>query len=95
MGGEPLNYDNFMLLEMLISSAKRRYKDLKVYLWTGYTFEEVVDSIGFSYFLNHNVDILIDGPYIEELRNTALKWRGSSNQRILKKIKDNAWIEEK
>ena len=58
---------------------------IKIFLWTGYTFEEllqeqdpVIDEI------LDNINVLIDGKYVEELRDLGLPLRGSSNQRVLK-----------
>ena len=98
MGGEPLEgiiEGNLQILHYLIRDAKINNNQIKVYLWTGFTLEEIKESaVAFS-FINNNIDFLIDGAYIEELRDTTLKWRGSSNQRIWKKTKYGIWIEEK
>ena len=73
---------------MMVSTVKAAYPDIQIYLWTGYTLEmlllkrkrcELLDDI------LSNIDVLIDGPYIEELRDITLELRGSSNQKILKK----------
>lgn len=90
MGGEPLENENLLGLHSLINYAKAVIKDLKIYLWTGYEFEKIEEIIKILDF-----DYVIDGPYIEELRDIRLKWRGSSNQRIWKKTKSGIWIEEK
>lgn len=81
MGGEPLTLENLPHLKALILLAKEEYKDLKVWLWTGYTFRELMESYSYRTFLD-NVDVLIDGPYIEELRDITLPYRGSSNQNV-------------
>lgn len=90
MGGEPLENENLLGLHSLINYAKAVIKDLKIYLWTGYEFEKIEEIIKILDF-----DYIIDGPYIEELRDIRLKWRGSSNQRIWKKTESGIWIEEK
>ena len=61
-----------------------KHPKVKVFLWTGYTYEELFDK-----FNNHLigdilslVDVLIEGRFILELRDITLKYRGSSNQRI-------------
>lgn len=58
--------------------------DLVIYIWSGSTYEELIDEHddNIDYILSH-VRYLIDGPYIETLRDTRLKLRGSSNQRVL------------
>jgi anaerobic ribonucleoside-triphosphate reductase activating protein len=71
---------------MLISLAQIRYPDIKIYLWTGYTYEELLkraeEESVIEEILN-NLTCLIDGPYIEEERDITLKMRGSKNQRII------------
>jgi anaerobic ribonucleoside-triphosphate reductase activating protein len=44
MGGEPLSKDNLFLTELVINEVKRVYPDIKIYLWTGYTYEELLDK---------------------------------------------------
>lgn len=84
MGGEPLCDRNIFLTALLIQQVKAKYPNQKIYLWTGYTYEELVkrhDSK--TKYILSNIDCLIDGPFIEELRDTTLQMRGSSNQRII------------
>lgn len=84
LGGEPLCDKNRTFVSTLLSQAKRRYPYIKTYLWTGYTLEELqeLDDPRIKNILE-NVDVLIDGPYIEEERDITLKLRGSKNQRVL------------
>lgn len=84
LGGEPLCDKNRTFVSTLLSQAKRRYSYIKTYLWTGYTLEELqeLDDPRIKSILE-NVDVLIDGPYIEEERDITLKLRGSKNQRVL------------
>lgn len=82
-GGEP-----FMQSEALIEVAKVcKSNNLDVWAYTGYTFEELVDKKNPSYFNNlnllRNIDVLVDGRFIEAKRDISLKFRGSSNQRII------------
>ena len=85
MGGEPLIEQNRKELLHLIWNIRHDYPDIKIYLWTGYIYEELL-AIDDDYITNilNNVDVLIDGPYIDELRDITLPLRGSSNQRIIK-----------
>ena len=57
---------------------------LNVWCYTGYTVEYILQSRspGMRKLLKH-IDVLVDGPYIEELRTLELPWRGSKNQRII------------
>ena len=59
-------------------------KDIKIYLWTGYEFDKIRDSADshLKYILEE-IDCIIDGPYIDSLRDTTLHMRGSSNQKII------------
>ena len=78
MGGEPLCPENLELTTNLVNYVKEKSKDTVIYLWTGYLYENVANLPVLA-----KVDYLIDGPYIESLRDITLKMRGSSNQRIL------------
>ena len=62
------------------------YPDIKIYLWTGYSFENISHPDIFKY-----IDVIIDGKFVEELKNLDLKLRGSSNQRIWVKNKEGFW----
>lgn len=87
MGGEPLCEENKFLTYMVIEKVKSELPDTPVYIWTGYTLEDIAnrndDRVNKILALT---DYLIDGPYIEEERDTTLKMRGSKNQRILKLV---------
>ena len=81
-GGEP--FDQAQACGELASMLKAHGYDVWVY--TGYLFEELLDRSDndqvTKVFLD-NIDVLIDGPFLETQRSYDLKWRGSSNQRIL------------
>ncbi len=84
MGGEPLCTENAFLTCMIISEVKRRVPKAKIYIWSGYTYEQlsrcsdphVRDALVLA-------DVLIDGPYIEAERDLTLPMRGSRNQRVI------------
>ena len=84
MGGEPLCDENAFLTYLVIKEVKDKVPGVKVYIWSGYTYEELQHR-------NHPqvrgalelADVLIDGPYIEEERDITLNMRGSRNQRII------------
>ena len=84
LGGEPLNEENIGDVLNLISWCKLDYPDLKIYVWTGYTIEELEarDDDDVRAVLR-NITCLIDGRYEQDKRNTTLPLRGSSNQRII------------
>ena len=85
LGGEPLAPANRGTIASLIEELREKFQDkIKIYLWTGYTYEDLksFDDLVINYILEE-IDVLIDGPYLEEYRNITLPLRGSSNQRVL------------
>lgn len=84
MGGEPLWDNNIVLTELLVRTVKEKYPDTKVYIWTGYLYEDLInkDYAPLNEVLSE-ADYLIDGPFIEAERDITLKMRGSRNQRII------------
>ena len=85
MGGEPLNENNRFLTNLVITEVRKIYPDIKIYLWTGYHYEDLVaknEKILQNIF--DNINVLIDGPFIKEQRDITLAMRGSRNQRIIK-----------
>lgn len=84
MGGEPLCEENAFLTLLVIKSVKEVLPNTKVYLWTGYTYENIQKSNDpHVKSIIEQIDVLIDGPYIEALRDITLPMRGSSNQNII------------
>ncbi len=85
MGGEPLCEQNLPVTEYVITRVKEVYPEIKVYVWTGYTMEELdqrVDDELLKYVL-YDINCIIDGRFIFEKRDITLPMRGSSNQRII------------
>ena len=80
LGGEPLIERNIEPLTALLKRVKGIYPDKQVWLYTGGDFE-VLEGLYEEIF--QYIDVLIDGRYIDDLRDYKLKWRGSSNQRII------------
>lgn len=84
MGGEPLCQENLFLVHLVIDTVKKELPNTKVYIWTGYTYEELLKSSDTHLqLILKNTDVLIDGPYIEAERDIALPLRGSRNQRVI------------
>ena len=83
MGGEPLCPENEFLTMLLIIEVRNHLPDVPIYIWTGYTLEELIHKGGKIRQILKSIDYLIDGPYIEAQRDTTLPMRGSSNQRII------------
>lgn len=84
LGGEPLCPENLFLTTLVIREVKQTYPDIKIYIWSGYTYEELqkISNPHLKYILE-TADYLIDGPYIAEQRDITLHLRGSKNQRII------------
>ena len=84
LGGEPLCDENICDVLSLIGWCKVDYPDLKIYLWTGYTIEELeARDDDLVRAVLRNITCLIDGRYEQDKRDTTLPLRGSSNQRII------------
>ena len=90
MGGEPLCEDNAFLTQMVIQEVRKKVPGVKVYIWSGYVYEDLLRST------NPHVrgalelaDVLIDGPYIAAERDLTLNMRGSRNQRVIDLHKKN------
>ena len=78
LGGEPLHPKNIEGSTKLAKKFKEKYPNKNIWLWSGFLFEDVKDKEIFKY-----LDVLVDGQYIDELHSPKLKWRGSSNQRVI------------
>lgn len=80
-GGDPLFESNREEVYELIEYIKSVYPNKTVWLYTGYTFNDLKKFVPIG--ILNKIDVIIDGPYIEKFRDTTLKWRGSSNQRVI------------
>lgn len=81
LGGEPLQQ---IKDDDLINFLKRVKKETNknIWLWSGYLFEEIIQDISRREFLDY-IDVLVDGRFNISKRNISLKYRGSSNQRVI------------
>ena len=86
MGGEPLCPENLFLTTLIIKEVRQRKPDTKIYLWTGYLYEELLekDCNIKNIFDEKLISVLIDGEFILQKRDLMLKLRGSSNQRVIR-----------
>lgn len=78
LGGEPLHPQNRDEVLRLISQFKSKYPDKSVWLWTGYLWEDVADDL-----VGSGIDVVVDGLFKEDLKDLRLKYRGSTNQRVI------------
>ena len=94
LGGEPLCTENAFLSYFVVSSIRNKFPNIKIYIWSGGVFEDLVRSA--NPFIGKTLklaDYLIDGPFIKSQRDITLKMRGSRNQRIID-LKNQMVIEE-
>jgi anaerobic ribonucleoside-triphosphate reductase activating protein len=89
LGGEPLEPENQLDVFRLIDRVNSELPTKSIWLYTGCTWESLLDKSNVyhtSYTLPilSKVDVLVDGPFVEDLKNLKLKFRGSSNQRIIR-----------
>lgn len=77
-GGDPLYCNNREIVGALIEEISEKLPDKTIWLYTGSLFEEIKTLPFIS-----KVDVIVDGPYIESLRDTQLHWKGSKNQRVI------------
>ena len=80
-GGDPL--DSFDDIFELVRDIKNSFNDKDIWLFSGYTLEDIQNSD--KNIILEYIDVLVDGEFKEELKDLSLKFRGSSNQRILYK----------
>ncbi len=88
LGGEPLHPKNIEGTTKLAKKFKSVYPDKSIWVWSGFLFDK--NLINFE-ILNY-IDVLVDGVYKDELHDFTLKYRGSSNQRVIdvkKSLKTN------
>lgn len=82
LGGEPLSCENVFDIYELIVKIRDKLPDKVIWLYTGYRFEDVIDSLPNRRVLEL-CDVVVDGRYVEELKDISLSWCGSSNQRVI------------
>ena len=103
LGGEPLEPANQEGLLPLVKKAKEKFPDKKIWCYTGFDFEkDVVGKMAkqsdTTKELLKYIDVMVDGKFEEDKKDLTLKFRGSSNQRILdvqESLKENKPVEYK
>ena len=87
LGGEPMHPRNIDGTTKLAKAFKEKYPDKDIWIWSGFLFENLNKKEVLQY-----IDVLVDGQYVDEAHDPTLKWRGSSNQRVIdvkKTLKQN------
>ena len=110
LGGEPLAEQNLDEVLSLIKKIRTSFPDKTIWLYTGYDFDllnskyneykytpfaENADEWLTRWEIISNVDVMVDGEYVDEQKDLTLKWRGSKNQHVInvkESIKNNKII---
>lgn len=95
-GGDPLHVNNLLEILSLVREIYSNFPDKTIWLYTGYTWEEIIFPVVTNDFnlkrdliislrkqIIDNIDVLVDGKYDESKKDLSLAFRGSSNQRII------------
>lgn len=88
LGGEPFEPQNQPALVELLRQIREKYPKKSIWAFSGYLFDRDIlpgklgDPLVTREFLSY-LDVLVDGPFVEEKKNLSLRFRGSSNQRII------------
>ena len=77
-GGDPLLCDNRETVTNFIGEIAQKYPNKTIWLYTGFTWEEINTLPNID-----KIDVLIDGEFVKKLKVPKLKWKGSSNQRVI------------
>ncbi len=102
LGGEPFEPENQKVLYPFLKKVKNLFPDKTVWCYSGYLFEEIVGETNarcttdISKDMLSLIDVLVDGRFIESQKDIRLKFRGSSNQRIIdvqKSLKDGKIVD--
>ena len=79
LGGEPMNPKNIEGTTKLAKAFKQKFPNKNLWAWSGFKFDrDLKDKEVVKY-----LDVLVDGQYMDDLHNPTLKWKGSSNQRVI------------
>lgn len=106
LGGEPLEPQNQKGLIPVVKKAKEKYPNKKIWCYSGYLFDkDIIENMSKKYDQTNEIlkyiDYIVDGEFKEELKNPSLRFKGSSNQRIIdvqKSLQENKivlWEEDK
>jgi len=88
LGGEPFEYNNQQGLLPLLKEIKQTFPKKDIWCYTGYDYEnhileDMAKKWSETYEMLSCIDVLVDGPFVEAKKDLSLKFRGSSNQRII------------
>ena len=81
-GGHPLDPHNAPEVLKIVKRVKMVFPNKDIWIYSGYTWEDIIKSNTLKEILKYT-DVLVDGAYVDKLRDISLAFRGSSNQRII------------
>ena len=79
LGGEPMHPKNIEGTTKLVKEFRKKYPKKSIWAWSGFLYEDYLKDKEVLKYL----DVIVDGQFKNDLRNPNLKWRGSSNQRVI------------
>ena len=98
LGGEPMEPSNQKELVKLVKKVKETYPDKDIWCFTGFLFDkDIIEKMyenSYTRELLAYIDVMVDGPFIEALKNPSLRFKGSSNQRTINVPETLKYIEE-
>ena len=80
LGGEPMHPVNIDGTMKLVKTFKEKYPDKSVWVWSGFLYDDIMER---NKEIFNYIDVLVDGQYDDSLHDPTLKWKGSSNQRVI------------
>lgn len=88
LGGEPFEPENQAVLAGLFERIKKKYPQKTIWAFSGYTYEELTTlgkhpNCEFTDKMLSYIDVLVDGRFVEAKKDISLRFRGSSNQRLI------------
>ena len=87
LGGEPFEPQNQGAIVELLRAIKEKYPDKNIWAFSGYLFEKITSGTLGDWAITKEylsyLDVLVDGPFVEEKKNLNLRFRGSENQRLI------------
>lgn len=98
LGGEPMEPENQRGLVEFLERVKRRFPEKTIWLYTGDVYEDLLEGPKRTSDTDRVlacVDVLVDGPFVQELKDITLRFRGSSNQRVIDMNKTRANLFER
>lgn len=79
LGGEPMHPQNIEGTTQLAKAFKMKFPEKDIWMWSGFLFDKDLKTKDTMKY----IDVLVDGQYVDALHNPMLKWKGSSNQRVI------------